>query len=115
MLGSPIEEISPESQSVVREIVTPSTPVEEKLAAIWRDVLKIERVGVNDDFFELGGHPLLATQIILKIHNSFGIQISLQWFLQHPTIAAVADEIGKFQALERKQEETSPRPLFERR
>ncbi len=95
---------SPDLQTV-REMVAPRTPEEEKLTGIWQEVLKLERVGVTDNFFELGGHSLLATQIISRIRNAFRIQISLQVFLQHPTIAALAGQISQCPAIENEQEE----------
>ena len=85
---------SPEQQAAVRDLIPPRTPDEEKLALIWQEVLKLERVGVTDDFFELGGHSLLATQIISRIRNRFKVQMPLQMFLQHPTIAALAARYG---------------------
>ena len=83
---------SPE-QRAAREVVLPRTPEEEKLAAIWQEVLKLDSVGVTENFFELGGHSLLATQIISRIRNGFRLQISLELFLQHPTIAGLAEQI----------------------
>jgi acyl carrier protein len=96
---------SPEQQAPARELVPPRTPDEEKLALIWQEVLKLERVGVTDDFFELGGHSLLATQIISRIRSRFMIQMPLLIFLQNPTIAALAGQIGQFPAIESEQEE----------
>ena len=49
----------------------PRTPIEEGLAEIWGEVLRIEQVGVHTDFFELGGHSLLATQVISRIRSTF--------------------------------------------
>src|SRR4029079_9334757 len=53
--------------------VAPRTPVEERLAAIWRDLLKVPRVGADDDFFALGGHSLLATQAGSRVREGFGV------------------------------------------
>ena len=56
--------------------VAPRTPVEESVAAIWAEVLGLERVGVEDDFFALGGHSLLATQIVAQVRSDFSIEPS---------------------------------------
>ena len=96
---------SPEAQPSVQEMIAPRTPEEEKLAEIWRQVLKLDRVGVSDDFFQLGGHSLLATQIISRIRNQFRVQMPLQVFLQNPTIAALAGQIATSPAIESEQEE----------
>lgn len=87
------------------EVVPPRTPDEQKLEAIWREVLKTDRFGVTDNFFELGGHSLLATQIISRIRNVFSVRMTLQGFLEHPTIAALAMEISQCPALEAREED----------
>jgi amino acid adenylation domain-containing protein len=70
--------------------LAPRSPLEEKLASLWTDVLKIKVVGVHDSFFELGGHSLLAMQLISRIRDVFGIQVSLKSFLEKPTIAELS-------------------------
>lgn len=96
---------APEQAPPVRETVAPRTPDEEKLAAIWREVLKRDQVGVTDNFFELGGHSLLATQIISRIRNSFHVQMPLHAFLQNPTITALAERLPACPRVESEQEE----------
>jgi amino acid adenylation domain-containing protein len=72
------------------EIVAPRTPTEEALAAIWKELLNLERVGVEDRFFELGGHSLLATQVLARVKQAFGVEISLHEVFRTPTIAGLA-------------------------
>jgi amino acid adenylation domain-containing protein len=96
---------SPEQQSAARELVAPRNSDEEKLVEIWQGILKLDRVGVTDDFFELGGHSLLATQIISRIRDRFRVQMPLHVFLQNPTIAALASQIGQCPVIESEQEE----------
>jgi len=95
----------PEEQAAVRESVAPRNAEEEKLALIWQEVLKRDAVGVTDNFFELGGHSLLATQIISRIRNTFRVQMPLHSFLQNPTIASLAEQIGSCPPIESEQEE----------
>jgi amino acid adenylation domain-containing protein len=95
----------PEQQAPVCESVAPRNAEEEKLAMIWREVLKRDAVGVNDNFFELGGHSLLATQIISRIRSTFRVQMPLHSFLQSPTIASLAKQIGNCPAIESEEEE----------
>jgi acyl carrier protein len=95
----------PEQQAPVCESVAPRNAEEEKLALIWREVLKRDAVGVNDNFFELGGHSLLATQIISRIRSTFRVQMPLHSFLQSPTIASLAKQIGNCPAIESEEEE----------
>jgi len=72
--------------------IAPRTPVEERLAAIWCDVLGLTRVGVRDDFFDLGGHSLLAARVIDGIERAFGRRIPLNalWY-KGGTVANLAE------------------------
>jgi amino acid adenylation domain-containing protein len=75
--------------------VAPRTPTEQKLAAIWADVLNVERVGVHDDFFALGGHSLLATQIIAQIRTDFAVDLPLHSLFTSPTVELLAEAISE--------------------
>ncbi|MCA1811833.1 MAG: amino acid adenylation domain-containing protein, partial [Halobacteriales archaeon] len=68
----------------------PSTPAEERLCAIWSEVLRIPRVGVQDNFFALGGHSLLATQVASRVQEAFGVAVSVRDVFAEPTIEAFA-------------------------
>ncbi len=70
--------------------VAPRTPVEEKLAEIWRAVLKIDRVGVDDDFLELGGQSIAATRVISRMSEEYGLQLPVSSLFEAPTIAELA-------------------------
>ena len=71
----------------------PQTLVQEMLVATWIAVLKVERVGINDNFFVLGGHSLLATQVISRIRESFQLEIPLRAIFESPTIATLSARI----------------------
>ena len=73
-----------------RDYVAPRTEVEQTLMGIWLEVLELERVGVNDDFFEVGGHSLLAAQVAARIRRIYEVDFSLGNFLRAPTIAGMA-------------------------
>ncbi|MDH5548193.1 MAG: amino acid adenylation domain-containing protein, partial [Gammaproteobacteria bacterium] len=79
--------------SSTQEYVAPRTPDEEVLAGIWQDVLKLDKIGVHDNFFALGGHSLLATQLVARIRRSFNIEIAIGLVFQHPTLAALSSQI----------------------
>ena len=74
--------------------IAPRTPVEEKLAEIWKKILGIERVGIYDSFFDLGGHSLKVTQLMFKVKDAFQVEVSLRQFFEVPTIAGIADAIA---------------------
>jgi acyl carrier protein len=71
----------------------PRTPAEEMLAEIWREVLKLERIGIHDNFFDLGGHSLLATQVISRVRARFQMNLPLRTLFEMPTIAELANVI----------------------
>ena len=65
-----------------REYVSARTPVEEIVAGIFEEVLKLDRVGIHDNFFEIGGHSLLATQVVSRIREVFGVEIGVEEHLR---------------------------------
>lgn len=72
----------------------PRTEDERRLAEIWGEILRIERVGVNDNFFNLGGHSLLAAQVVSRILRDMKAEIPLRELFQSPTIAELVERIG---------------------
>jgi acyl carrier protein len=73
--------------------VAPRSETEQKIAAVWQEVLNREKVGVHDDFFELGGHSLLATQVMSRVNRLFNIQLPLLRFLEAKTIENLSEVI----------------------
>ena len=69
---------------------------ETKLAAIWAEVLHLEKVGRHDNFFELGGHSLLAMQVVSRACDSFGLQIPPKLFFEEPTVKGFGDYVAMF-------------------
>ena len=75
--------------------VAPRTPVEELLAAVWSELLGVERVGVGDSFFELGGNSLLATQVASRVRSTFGVEMPLRTVFERPMLAELAGVIAE--------------------
>jgi amino acid adenylation domain-containing protein len=71
-------------------IAAPRGPVEELLAGIWQEVLRRERVGRDEDFFDLGGHSLFATQVVSRIRDALGVELRLHEFFAAPSLAGLA-------------------------
>lgn len=93
----------PEEQPAgVVEYVAPRNEVERELAEIWAKALGLERVGVHDNFIELGGHSLRAIQILSKVRERFGISLLLPTFFLAPTVADLALVV-----IENRQDPTS--------
>jgi amino acid adenylation domain-containing protein len=76
----------------------PRTPIEESIAAVWAEVLKVDKIGIHDNFFELGGHSLLATRVISRLRDVFQVDLPLRCLFETPTIfglAQRAQELGE--------------------
>lgn len=72
------------------DFVAPESALEQVLATTWAEVLGLERVGVSDGFFALGGHSLKATQIASRVRDGFGLQVPLRTLLEDPTVSSFA-------------------------
>jgi malonyl CoA-acyl carrier protein transacylase len=72
----------------------PQTEIEQRLAAIWGDLLGIDRVGIHDDFFELGGHSLLVTRLLSRLRNEFQRELQMETIFAEPTIARLAAHLA---------------------
>jgi amino acid adenylation domain-containing protein len=73
--------------------VAARTPIEEKLAKIWGEVLRLERVSIYDNFFDLGGHSLKATQVMSQLRDVFQAEMPLRNLFEHPTVAGLAESL----------------------
>jgi hypothetical protein len=85
--------------------IAPRTPTEEVLASIWREVLNLNQVSVHDNFFEVGGHSLLAVQLRFQIERTLEIEMPLVAIYLSPTIEGMALSVlqQKLEALDAKQ------------
>ena len=94
------------------DFVRPQTETEKALALIWTELLKVDKIGINDDFFDLGGHSLLAIRAVSRIRDVLGVDISLQTIFENPTISGLANVLtaakgsGTVRRIERRK--TSP-------
>ncbi len=81
---------SPAENQARRAFEAPRTVVEERLAAVWSTLLKRERIGAHDSFFDLGGHSLLGTRLIAHIREAFGVEIPLRMLFEKPVLSDLA-------------------------
>lgn len=75
--------------------VAPRNPVEEMAARIWSEVLAVDQIGVHDNFFEIGGHSLLAIRVIARVHAVFQVDLPVHTLFLEPTIASFAAKIAE--------------------
>lgn len=73
-----------------RAFVAPQNAEEENVAKIWQEVFHRERISTDENFFDLGGHSLMATQVISRIRERFRVELPIRTIFEHPTIAALA-------------------------
>ncbi|MFC5743983.1 amino acid adenylation domain-containing protein, partial [Dyella tabacisoli] len=73
--------------------VAPRTVAEQRMAEIWAEILKLDKIGIHDDFFALGGHSLLATQLMSRIGAAFQVEISLRTIFDAPTLAEMVSQV----------------------
>ena len=79
--------------SLDQEFVEPRSEIEELVAQVWREVLKLEKIGVYDNFFDLGGHSLLATRVVARLRSNFNVDLPLRKLFELPTVAGLAEHI----------------------
>ncbi len=80
----------PSWQADAETFVAPGTPLEDQVARIWAEVLGIARVGMDDDFFALGGHSLLGIQLLARVRAEMGVDVALRALFERPTPSAMA-------------------------
>ena len=78
-----------------REFVAPKTAEEETVAKIWQEVFRRERISTDDNFFDLGGHSLMATQVISRIREQFHLELPIRAMFEHPTIGGLAKAVAE--------------------
>ena len=92
-------------EMIIRSAERPTTQVETELMAILEKLLKVNQIELNDDFFLLGGHSFIANQVIARVRDHFGVELSLRTVFDHPTPAAMAQQV---------EERIAARPLTNR-
>jgi amino acid adenylation domain-containing protein len=84
-----------ENMQPAHDVVGPRTETEKALAAIWRELLVVENIGINDDFFDLGGQSLVAIKAVSRIQDTFEVDLPLRNLFERPTIAGLAEVIDQ--------------------
>ncbi|OJT29706.1 non-ribosomal peptide synthase/polyketide synthase [Pseudomonas sp. FSL W5-0203] len=97
----------PEPVWQTREHVEPHTPLQLHIAAIWREVLGLPRIGLRDDFFALGGHSLLATQIISRTGQACDVELPLRTLFEASELGDFAEQVGLIQAAGQRNQQTA--------
>ncbi|KAA0970584.1 SDR family NAD(P)-dependent oxidoreductase [Aureimonas fodinaquatilis] len=98
--NQPLEEVEKSSQlferpALERDFVAPRNAIERKLADFWRELLGVDGIGVDDSFFDIGGHSLIAVRLFRMIRQEYGLDFPISVLFEAPTIAACAALIGE--------------------
>ncbi|MCF5173065.1 phosphopantetheine-binding protein, partial [Pseudomonas canadensis] len=88
----------PDTSLLQQAYVAPETELEQQIAAIWADILRLPQVGLNDNFFEVGGHSLLAIQITSRVQADLGLEVPLVEVFQTETLRAYVQAAATFRA-----------------
>ena len=95
---SPAQIVSEMRRQSRGALSSPSTATEASLAEIWADLLKVPSISASDNFFDLGGHSLLAVLLLVRIHETFGIELSIDdVYSSGLTLAEMAQRIDLLQ------------------
>jgi acyl carrier protein len=85
---------APESRSQeIGEYIAPRTELERTLSDLWAQVLRVDQVGVLDNFFDLGGHSLLAMQVVARIGSSLSVEMPMRLLFEFPTIEQLSAQV----------------------
>ena len=88
----------------------PRTELEITIAGVWRDGLGVAEVGVDDDFFALGGNSLVAVQLIAAVRKATGVRLPMRSLFETPTVAGLAERIAHLRATA-ADEPAAPAPI----
>lgn len=97
-LAWPDEVLDNEAAEEAVPYVAPRTPTEELVAEVWAELLAADRVGVNDDFFVLGGYSVLATQVVARLGERLAVDVPLTAVFEDPTAAGLAERLDRLVA-----------------
>jgi amino acid adenylation domain-containing protein len=86
---------APDLKQAESSYIDPRNELERQLARIWSEVLRVERVGVHDNFFDLGGHSLLATQVLSRVRQELGVELELRALFEATTVAELASAVER--------------------
>ena len=78
--------------------MAPRTELEATVAAVWRQVLRVDEVGIDDDFFDLGGNSLVAVELIARIRQAAGVRLPMRSLFETPTVAGLAERVAALSA-----------------
>ena len=92
---------APEQPRSGQPAAVPRNTIEARIAEIWTGLLRVDRVGIHDDFFDLGGHSLTAMRVISRVSESFGVEIPLKALFDNPTVVGLTEAVNSLRWAQR--------------
>ena len=90
------------NERTLTEYVAPGNEIETNLVSIWEQLLRRERIGIHDNFFEIGGNSLLGVKLLARIREQLGLSINVLEILQNPTIASLGSILNHQSSLNKR-------------
>ncbi|HKQ08678.1 MAG TPA: amino acid adenylation domain-containing protein [Blastocatellia bacterium] len=106
---------APQLETGERAVDVFQSPIEEQLASLWSEIMRLKRVGRHDNFFEIGGHSLAAMQLVAKVRERFSVELNIRHIFEAPTLCGLADLISKKNSEGGDKDSGRIRKLSERR
>ena len=94
----------------VADLRTPRTPQEDALCALFAQILGLQQIGISDNFFEAGGHSLMAMQLISRIRSTLGVELPVRALFESPTVELLAARLARAGSLQRPPLKARERP-----
>jgi acyl carrier protein len=105
-----------ERPELVQEFIQPQNELHEIISRLWSKILKIDKIGINDNFFDLGGDSLLSVQLVMLLEKEMKTEIPVVKFFQYPTIRNFADYIERKRSSQKhSQSNLESRALLQRK
>jgi amino acid adenylation domain-containing protein len=105
-----LEDLGETSEAPRAAAELPANPLEERLAALWAELLEVDAVGRDESFFALGGHSLLMTRVATRVREELGVSIPMKSFFDRPTVAGLAAVVAGEQQKASPSQALTPRP-----
>ena len=88
-----VEDFDPKISAEGKPCHPPKSPTEIMIAEIWKDILSVDRINIEDNFFAIGGHSILSTRVVSRIREKINVNLSMQNLFEYPTISMLAGYI----------------------
>lgn len=108
-----LSNMSIQGENLRKEYIEPRSETEKELVSLWKDFFEVEKISIDDNFFDLGGHSLTATKLVSRIQEEFSIKLSINKIFEHATVEEQAELIESIQLINQMPKEEGLENEFE--